>query len=60
MLLSACNSNPQLQQQENQNKVELDNAIIHAQSIGVPHLNVAANHQSGKSTNQYQCPNWPV
>jgi len=36
MLLSACNSNPQLQQQENQNKVELDNAIIHAQSIGVP------------------------
>ena len=36
MLLSACNSNPQLQQQESQNKVELDNAIIHAQSIGVP------------------------
>src|SRR5437660_845956 len=36
MLLSACNSNPQLQQQESQNKVELDNAIIHAQNIGVP------------------------
>ncbi|MGZ3626451.1 MAG: L,D-transpeptidase family protein [Ktedonobacteraceae bacterium] len=36
MLLSACNSNPQLQQQESLNKVELDNAIIHAQSIGVP------------------------
>ena len=37
MLLSACNSNPQLQQQESQNKVELDNAIIHAQNIGVPY-----------------------
>ncbi len=36
MLLSACNSNPQLQQRESQNKVELDNAIIHAQNIGVP------------------------
>jgi hypothetical protein len=36
MLLSACNSNPQLQQQESQNKVELDNAITHAQNIGVP------------------------
>ncbi|HWZ20635.1 MAG TPA: L,D-transpeptidase family protein, partial [Ktedonobacteraceae bacterium] len=32
----ACNSNPQLQQQESLNKVELDNALIHAQSIGVP------------------------
>ncbi len=37
MLLSACDSNPQLQQQENQNKFELDNAIIHAQNIGVPY-----------------------
>src|SRR5947209_9968614 len=37
MLLSACNSNPQLQQQESQNKVELDHAIIHAQYIGVPY-----------------------
>ncbi|HXZ03552.1 MAG TPA: L,D-transpeptidase family protein [Ktedonobacteraceae bacterium] len=36
MLLSACNSNPQLQQQESQNKVELDTAIIYAQNIGVP------------------------
>ncbi|HWZ18453.1 MAG TPA: hypothetical protein VNW73_06620, partial [Ktedonobacteraceae bacterium] len=36
MLLSACNSNPQLQQKESHNKVELDNAIIHAQSIGIP------------------------
>jgi hypothetical protein len=36
LLLSACNSNSQLQQQESQNKVALDNAIIHAQSIGVP------------------------
>src|SRR5207248_9148041 len=36
MLLSACNSNPQLQQQESQNKVELENTIIHAQNIGVP------------------------
>ena len=36
MLLSACNSNPQLQQQESLNKAELDNALIHAQSIGVP------------------------
>jgi L,D-transpeptidase-like protein len=36
MLLSACNSNPQLQQQVSQNKIELDNAIIHAHSIGVP------------------------
>ena len=36
MLLSACNGNPQLQQQASQNKFELDNAIAHAQSIGVP------------------------
>jgi L,D-transpeptidase catalytic domain len=36
MLLSACNGNAQLQQQESQNKIELDKAIIHAQSIGVP------------------------
>jgi L,D-transpeptidase catalytic domain len=36
MLLSACNSNSQLQQQESQNKVTLDNAIFHAQGIGVP------------------------
>src|SRR6516162_3929093 len=36
ILLSACNNTSQLQQQESLNKVELDNAIIHAQSIGVP------------------------
>ena len=36
LLLSACNSNSQLQQQESQNKVALDNSIIHAQGIGVP------------------------
>ena len=36
ILLSACNGNPQLQQQESQNKAELDSAIAHAQSIGVP------------------------
>ncbi|HEX6109995.1 MAG TPA: L,D-transpeptidase family protein [Ktedonobacteraceae bacterium] len=36
ILLSACNGNPQLQQLESQNKVELDSAIAHAQSIGVP------------------------
>ncbi len=36
LLLSACNGNAQLQQQVNQNKVELDRAVAHAQSIGVP------------------------
>ena len=36
MLLSACNGNPQLHQQVSSNKLELDNAITHAQSIGVP------------------------
>jgi hypothetical protein len=36
ILLSACNGNPQIQQHENQNKVELDTAIAHAQTIGVP------------------------
>ena len=36
ILLSACNGNPQLQQLESQNKAELDSAIAHAQSIGVP------------------------
>ena len=36
MLLSACNSNPQLQQQESLNKGKLDVAITHAQNIGVP------------------------
>ncbi len=36
LLLSACNGNPQLQQQVSQNKADLDTAIAHAQSIGVP------------------------
>ncbi len=36
LLLSACNGNPQLQQQVRQNKADLDTAIAHAQSIGVP------------------------
>jgi len=36
LLLSACNGNPQLQQQVSQNKAELDSAVAHAQSIGVP------------------------
>jgi L,D-transpeptidase-like protein len=36
LLLSACNGNPQLQQQVHQNKAALDSAIAHAQSIGVP------------------------
>ena len=36
ILLSACNGNPQLQQQESQNKAELDSAIAHAKIIGVP------------------------
>ncbi len=36
LLLSACNGNPQLQQQESKNKADLDSAIIHAQSIGIP------------------------
>lgn len=36
LLLSACNGNAQLQQQVNQNKAELDRAVAHAQSIGVP------------------------
>ena len=36
LLLSACNGNPQLQQQVSQNKADLDRAVAHAQSIGVP------------------------
>ena len=36
LLLSACNGNPQLQQHANQNKSDLDRAVAHAQSIGVP------------------------
>jgi len=36
LLLSACNGNPQLQQQSSKNKVDLDSTIAHAQSIGVP------------------------
>jgi L,D-transpeptidase-like protein len=36
MLLSACNGNTQLQQRVSLNKLELDHAITHAQSIGVP------------------------
>jgi hypothetical protein len=36
ILLSACNGNPQLQQQESQNKAELDSAIAHAKVIGIP------------------------
>ncbi len=36
LLLSACNGNPQLQQQVSQNKADLDSAVARAQSIGVP------------------------
>ncbi len=36
LLLSACNGNPQLQQRVRQNKADLDRAVAHAQSIGVP------------------------
>ena len=68
MYLSACNSNPQLQQQESQNKIELDNAIIHAQNIGVPiymlqpiisqenqltHTNAPIGLFNGQSVNEY-------
>ncbi len=36
LLLSACNGNPQLQQQTSQHKANLDSAISRARSIGVP------------------------
>jgi lipoprotein-anchoring transpeptidase ErfK/SrfK len=36
LLLSACNGNPQLQQQANQDKHILDSSIAQAQKIGVP------------------------
>jgi lipoprotein-anchoring transpeptidase ErfK/SrfK len=36
VLLSACNGNPQTQQQANQYKADLDQALSQAQSIGVP------------------------
>ncbi len=36
LLLSACNGTPQIQQRANQNKVDLDNIIAHARSIGIP------------------------
>jgi hypothetical protein len=36
LLLSACGGNPQIQQKANQSKTQLDSAIAHAQSIGVP------------------------
>ena len=36
MLLSACGSDPQLQQQANTNKGALDTALAHAKNIGVP------------------------
>src|SRR5437016_2656259 len=36
LLLNACGSDPQTQQQAGQYKIVLENALIHAQSIGVP------------------------
>ncbi|MBV9691031.1 MAG: L,D-transpeptidase [Ktedonobacteraceae bacterium] len=36
LLLSACNSNPQTHQRADQDKTTLDNALAHAQSVGVP------------------------
>src|ERR671924_225173 len=36
LLLSACNGDPQTQQRADQSKITLDNALAHAQSIGVP------------------------
>src|SRR5579884_2355559 len=35
-LLSACNGNPQTQQQAQQNKASLDSLVVQAQTIGVP------------------------
>jgi lipoprotein-anchoring transpeptidase ErfK/SrfK len=36
LLLSACGGNPQTQLKANQNKIQLDTLLSHAQSIGVP------------------------
>src|ERR1700730_8099205 len=36
LLLSACGADPQTQQKANTSKADLDNLIVHAQSIGVP------------------------
>jgi hypothetical protein len=36
LLLSACGADPQTQQKANTTKADLDNLIVHAQSIGVP------------------------
>jgi hypothetical protein len=36
LLLSACGGNPQTQLKANQNKIQLDTLLAHAQSIGVP------------------------
>lgn len=36
LMLSACGGNPQTQLKANQNKIQLDNVLAHAQSIGVP------------------------
>src|SRR5947209_18100097 len=36
LLLSACGGNPQVQQQANSSKAQLDAQLQHAQAIGVP------------------------
>ena len=36
LLMSACGGNPQTQLQANQSKIQLDNLLAHAQTIGIP------------------------
>src|SRR5207244_1730342 len=50
-LLSACGSDPHAQQQANQSRVDLDNVLRNAQSIGVPnsYLHTIINQENALS-----------
>ena len=55
LLLSAC-GDPQQQQQANKSKAELDTLIAHAQSIGVPTIQLNAITQQERKLSQTSAP----
>ncbi|MBO0777195.1 MAG: L,D-transpeptidase family protein [Ktedonobacteraceae bacterium] len=56
LLLSACGGDAQTQQKANQNKTNFDNAIAHAQSIGVPDSLLQPIIQQSQQLNKSNAP----
>ena len=56
LLLSACNGDPQAQQQAKQNKDAFSNEVAHAQSIGVPETMLAPLLNQAKALGNTSAP----